>query len=135
MKKTNKYEDIINLPHYQSATRPHMSNYDRAAQFSPFAALKGYDEEIVEAARTTNKKLELNEEQIAELNEKLVTLKSIQKDCPLIKIEYFVPDERKAGGSYITREVKLKKVDEYNRNLIFFDGEVPFENILSIELQ
>lgn len=134
MNNTSKYDDIINLPHYESKTHPKMSNFDRAAQFSPFAALKGHDEQIVETARITDAKKELNEEQIAKLNEKLVLLKSKQKDCPLIKIKYFVPDELKAGGSYITREVSVKKVDEYNKKLILVDGEIAFDNIVSLNL-
>ena len=130
----NKYEDIINLPHHQSLTRPHMSNYDRAAQFAPFAALKGYEEEIEEAKRTTDSKVELSDEQINDLNEKLKALKEIIKDQPIIKVVYFVPDEKKEGGSYVTIEQQIRKIDEYKRKLIFSDKEIEFRFIFQIEL-
>lgn len=134
MKNADRYSDIINLPHHQSATRPRMSNYDRAAQFSPFAALKGYDEEIKETQRTIEAKKELTDEQITELNEKLVILKQREKDYPAIKITYFIPGEKKTGGNYLTREVRLKKADEHNKKLLLLDGEIEFENIYSIEI-
>ena len=130
----NKYEDIINLPHHQSVTRPHMSNYDRAAQFAPFAALKGYEEEIEEAKRTTDDKVELSDEQISDLNEKLNDLKKIIKQQPIIKVVYFVPDEKKVGGSYIRIEQQIKKIDEYKRKLILLDRELELNNILQIDL-
>ena len=133
MKNISKYEDIINLPHHQSDTRPHMSNYDRAAQFAPFAALKGYDEDIDEAIRTTDEKIELSEEQVNQLNEKLNTLKEIIKEQPTIKVIYFVPDEKKAGGKYITIEQQIRKIDEYKKKLILSDREIEFNNIFQIE--
>ena len=133
MREINKYEDIINLPHHQSDTHPRMSNYDRAAQFAPFAALKGYDEEIEEAIRTTENKIELSDEQISQLNEKLKELKEIIKEQPFIKVSYFVPDEKKSGGKYITTEQQLRKIDEYKRKLILSDREVEFSNILQID--
>ena len=110
-----------------------MSNYDRAAQFAPFAALKGYDEEIEEAIRTTENKIELSDEQISQLNEKLKELKEIIKEQPFIKVSYFVPDEKKSGGKYITTEQQLRKIDEYKRKLILSDREVEFSNILQID--
>lgn len=134
MNNNNMYEDIINLPHHQSATRPHMSNYDRAAQFAPFAALKGYDEEIEEAIRATENKIELSDEQITELNDKLNVLKEIINEQPTIKVVYFVPDEKKSGGAYITIKQQIRKIDEYKRKIIFFDDEVSIDNIVDIEL-
>ena len=74
---THQYDDIINLPYHQSKTRPHMSLSDRAAQFSPFAALTGYDDEVKEAARVTDKKIDLSEEMRRELDEKLQDRKSV----------------------------------------------------------
>ena len=121
MKNISKYEDIINLPHHQSSTRPRMPNYDRAAQFAPFAALKGYDEDIDEAIRTTDSKIELSDEQLYQLNEKLNELKEIIKEQPIIKVIYFVPDEKKSGGKYITIEQQIRKIDEYKKKLIFSD--------------
>lgn len=113
MKGIDKYKDIINLPHHQSNTRSRMSNYDRAAQFAPFAALKGYEEEIDEAIRTTESKIELSDEQLNQLNEKLNELKQIIKQQPTITVIYFVQDERKSGGKYITIEQQIRKIDEY----------------------
>lgn len=130
----NKYEDIINLPHHQSAIRPHMSNYDRAAQFAPFAALKGYEEEIDEAIRTTESKIELSDEQVSDLNEKLKVLKENIKEQPIVRVVYFVLDKRKSGGHYIKQEVKLKKIDENNRKLITQDNEIAFGDIFNIEM-
>lgn len=134
MKNNNKYEDIINLPHHQSATHPHMSNYNRAAQFAPFASLKGYEEEIEEAKRTTDSKVELSDEQINDLNEKLNKLKEIIKEQPIINVVYFVPDEKKAGGSYITIEQRVRKIDEYKMKLILIDREIEFNNILQVDI-
>ena len=134
MNNNNKYENIINLPHHQSATRPHMSNYNRAAQFAPFAALKGYEEEIEEAIRTTENKVDLSDEQINDLNEKLKALKEIVKEQPVIRVLYFVPDEKKEGGKYITTEQHLRKIDEYNKKLILSDIQIEFNKILQIDL-
>lgn len=132
MKDIDNYEDIINLPHHQSDTRPRMSNYDRAAQFAPFAALKGYDEEIEESIRTTDNKIELSDEQLNQLNEKIRELKEIIKEQPIINVSYFVPDEKKSGGKYITIEQQIRKIDEYKRKLIFSDREIEFDKIIQI---
>ena len=129
------YDDIINLPHHVSKNRPHMSNYDRAAQFSPFAALKGYDDEIDEAARLTDEKWDIDGERVTDINEKLLLLKDIVKQHPLVKIVYFVKDEKKAGGSYQTVEAQLKKLSEYDRKLFLDNGlALNFDDIYSIEL-
>ncbi len=134
MKDSSKYEDIINLQHHQSDKRHHMSNYDRAAQFAPFAALKGYEEEIDEAIKTTDNKIELSEEQMLQLNKKLNDLKEIIKEQPIIKVTYFVKDEKKSGGKYITIEQQIRKIDEYKRKLIFSDRKIDFNSILQVEL-
>ena len=95
-----KYDDIINLPHHVSQTRPQMSMIDRAAQFSPFAALTGYDAAIKETGRLTDTKLEIGDEERDVLDRKQQYLQKIVADRPEITITYFVPDEKKAGGSY-----------------------------------
>ena len=95
-----KYDDIINLPHHVSKTHPQMSMRDRAAQFSPFAALTGYEDAIDETGRLTAARRELSELEQTDLNAKLVFLAAHLKEEPEVSIEYFVPDERKAGGSY-----------------------------------
>ena len=136
MKDTNNYEDIIDLPHHVSANRPHMSVYDRAAQFSPFAALKGYDDEIDEAARFTEEKIDLDGARAEELNEKLLLLTEQVSARPKIQLTYFRPDGKKSGGEYITKEDCLRKVDVYNRKLLMESGlAVAFDDIFDIQLK
>ena len=136
MKDTDNYEDIIDLPHHISANRPHMSVYDRAAQFSPFAALKGYDDEIDEAARFTEEKIELDGARAEELNEKLLLLTEQVSARPKIQLTYFRPDGKKSGGEYITKEDCLCKVDVYNRKLLMESGlAVAFDDIFDIQLK
>lgn len=118
-KEIHQYDDIINLPHHQSVTRPHMSNYDRAAQFSPFAALTGHDEAIKETARLTDRKIELDEYTKEDLNSKL----QILSDAPgtEVTITYFQPDEKKSGGAYLTITGCVKRIDEYEQTVVFTD--------------
>ena len=131
----NNYDDIINLPHHVSKNRKRMSNYDRAAQFSPFAALKGYDDEIGEAARLTDEKLDTDGERVTDINEKLLLLKDTAKQHPLVKIVYFKQDDKKAGGAYLTAQARLKKLSEYDRALTLDNNlTISFEDIFSIDL-
>ena len=131
----NNYDDIINLPHHVSKNRPHMSNYDRAAQFSPFAALKGYDDEIEETARLTDERFHLEEERVRDINETLLLVKDAVRQHPLVKIVYFVADSKKAGGAYLTSEARVKKLSEYERKLTLDNNlTVSFDDIFSIEL-
>lgn len=130
----DQYNDIIDLPHHVSATRPRMSMIDRAAQFSPFAALTGYDAAIKETGRLTDARIELSEESRAILDRKQQLLLSNLSNSPEISVTYFVPDERKAGGSYATVTGKVKKVDEYLRLLILFNGEkIYLDDILDMD--
>ena len=92
----SKYDDIINLPHHRSKTHPHMALIDRAAQFAPFAALTGYGDAIDETARLTDGRPELSEQQLAELNERLLQI--MAKPDTVVYITYFVPDERKRAA-------------------------------------
>ena len=94
------YSAIINLPHKQSSTRKHMSNYDRAAQFAPFAALTGHDEAIKETARLTDDYFEMGEDKLSELTAKIQLLKDKLDEQPEITVTYFIPDEQKSGGFY-----------------------------------
>ena len=127
------YSDIINLPHHQSKTRPHMSNYNRAAQFAPFAALTGHSEAIDETARLTDSKIELDEYQKAELNDKLLLLVNSENKEDVF-ITYFLPDDKKSGGAYITKTGIVAKIREYEKDVIFEDGtEVPIDDIVAIE--
>lgn len=131
---TDQYADIINLPHHQSSTRPHMTLHDRAAQFSPFAALTGHDAAIAETARLTDKRIQLSEDKIAALNEKLQMIKELLPERPEVCLTYFVPDEKKDGGAYITKAGCIKKIDQLNGVITLTDQtSVPFDDILNIE--
>lgn len=128
------YDDIIDLPHHVSATRPRMSMIDRAAQFSPFAALTGYDAAIKETGRLTDERIELSEESRAVLDRKQQLLVDNLADHPEVSVTYFVPDERKAGGAYVTVTGRVKKVDDYQRLLLLTDGtKIPLGEILDME--
>ena len=129
-----KYGDIIDLPHYQSINRPHMSLHDRAAQFAPFAALRGYDDEIDEAARLTDRQVELNEEQIALINRQICRLMENIRSAPKVKITYFVPDEKKEGGKYTTIEACIRRIDAVEKQIILTTNRsIPIDSVLSIE--
>lgn len=121
-KDKNEYEDIIGIPHHVSTTHPHMSIYDRAAQFSPFAALTGHDAAIKETARLTDEQMELDENARELLDEKLRTLMERLADRPVVQITYFQPDERKAGGAYLTAEGVIKKIDQFEQTIVMQDG-------------
>lgn len=128
------YDDIINLPHHVSKTRPQMSMQDRAAQFSPFAALTGYDAAIKETGRLTDEKIELDEDTKAALDMKQAYLIEMIDEQPEITIIYFLPDARKVGGAYVTVTGNLKRFDEYERLLILTNGKkIPMDDIADIE--
>ena len=129
-----KYNDIINLPHYRSKKRQLMSIHDRAAQFSPFAALTGHDEAVKETARLTDKKIELDETTKTILNEKFNFIMEHIYDQPEITVTYFVPDDLKDGGMYVDFVGKVKKYDYLNRVLYFTDNtEIRVDDILEID--
>ena len=128
------YEDILNLPHHVSKTRPQMSMLDRAAQFSPFAALTGYDDAIKETGRLTDEKIEMDEDRKAALDMKQAYLIEMIDERPEISITYFLPDAKKSGGAYVTVTGNLKRFDEYERLLILTDGKkIPMDDIADIE--
>ena len=134
MEISHEYDDIIDLPHHVSADRPRMPMIDRAAQFSPFAALTGYDAAIAETARLTDAKKELSEEQKEALGRQLRALRSRLKTAPQVSVTYFVPDGRKSGGAYETLSGQARKVDEYRGVLEMSDGTaIPFDDILRLE--
>ena len=129
-----KYDDIINLPHPTSQKRPRMSVQDRAAQFSPFAALTGYDAAIRETARLTEERIELNEYEQAVLDQRIILLQEHLKDLPEVTITYFQPDERKEGGKYRSLTGAVKKIDPYEKQLVLADkSKIPIESILNLE--
>ena len=128
------YEDIINLPHHISPTRQQMPMSDRAAQFSPFAALTGYDAAIKETGRLTDERIELDEEALTALDMKYQLLIDAFDDAPEVTITYFQPDERKAGGKYITATGAVKKVDDFERRITTQNGsKIPMDDVLSID--
>ena len=116
------YADVIDLPHHKSARHPHMSLYNRAAQFAPFAALTGYDAMVREEARLTQQRPELSEEDQAELNRTLNLLREeiAQGKAPAVQVEHFLPDQYKEGGSVERVEGRLKRIDTVRRRLVFY---------------
>lgn len=130
----NDYSDIIDHPHYVSKTRPQMSELERAAQFSPFAALTGYDAAISETGRLTDEKIELGEETKAVLDMKQQYLLDTISDQPEITVTYFIPDTKKSGGAYVSVTGNLKRIDEYERLMLLTTGEkIPLDDIMDIE--
>lgn len=131
---TGDYNDIIYLPHHVSPTRPQMSMRDRAAQFSPFAALTGYDAAIRETARLTQEKVELDEQELAVLDRKFQLLREQLGQCPQVTITWFVPDELKQGGRYLTITDVVKKVDAAARFVLLQNaGRICMDDIVEIE--
>ena len=128
------YGDIINLPHPESRKHKHMSMRDRAAQFSPFAALTGHDAAIKETARLTDGFVDLDESMKASLDEKLILILEKQQEKPLVTITYFLKDERKAGGSYEVVEGWIRKVDFYERVIEMGDrSKILLDHVVDIE--
>lgn len=133
---TKAYEDIIHLPRHVSRKRPQMAAIDRAAQFSPFAALTGHGAAIKETARVTDHRIELDEYMKGALSDRLQIIGDRLREHPEITITYFQPDEKKNGGAYVTAMSRVKKIDEYERFVIMTDGsEIPIDEIISIEGQ
>lgn len=133
---TKAYDDIIHLPHHVSATRPHMPVIDRAAQFSPFAALTGHDAAIKETARLTEERVELDEYMKDALSDRLQIMANRLEEHPEIAITYFQPDVKKNGGAYVIAGGTAKKIDEYERVVVMSDGTVvPIDEIINIEGQ
>lgn len=130
---THRYDDIINLPHHVSQKHPPMARADRAAQFSPFAALTGLDAALRETARLTDRRITLDEYEQAALDETLQAMRDAlaKKQHPTVEICYFVPDDRKEGGAYRTVTGTVKKMAEFERLLILQNGtEIPIGEIV-----
>ena len=119
----HKYDDIIDMPHHVSSTHPHMSDMDRAAQFSPFAALTGYDDAVKETARLTEQRIELDEYEKEKIDSQLQYIKSTLQESQEIVITHFEKDALKDGGSYVMSDGHVKKIDEYENLIIMDDGE------------
>lgn len=130
-----KYGEIMGLPHHVSKTRPQMPMSDRAAQFAPFAALTGYDSAIKETGRLTNERIELNEDALTALNVKYQFLMDALDEESEIKITYFKPDERKAGGEYVSAIGAVKKVDDFERLITMQDGtRIPMDDVYDMSI-
>ena len=133
--KKGKYDDIIDLPHHVSQTRQRMSMIDRAAQFSPFAALVGYEDAVEETARLTENKIELTEESKLNISEKLRTVSENTDSDLKVKITYFVPDKKKEGGTYATIVGVIRYIDEYDRTIVMTDKTViQIDQIWDVEI-
>lgn len=131
---SGKYDDIIGLPHPTSARHPRMPISDRAAIFSPFAALSGHSAALAETARLTDQKIELDEDTKAELDRKQAVLLEHIGEQPEVIVTWFQSDERKDGGAYVTVTGRLRKIDEAERALVLLDGtRVPLEDVMELE--
>ena len=129
----HRYDDILQRPYQPSKEREHMSLHDRAAQFAPFAALTGYEEAILETARLTEERVNLGEEEIAEINKRLFYIATHLKEKIPVAITYFKPDEKKSGGVYLTDVGSVKKIDTLRGEVEMEKGvKISMENIVSI---
>lgn len=131
----DKYKDMLFLSHPDSPRHPRMSLQDRAAQFSPFAALTGYEDALKETARLTDQFAELDEDRKQEIDRQLFFLQQHQKEHRKIKITYFVPDIRKEGGNYTELEGIVKKIDENDRSLWIEDIKISLDNVYQLEIE
>ena len=128
-----KFDDIINHEYIKSPTRRHMTMIERAAQFGAFKAVVGHEDALHETARLTDEKMELDEYTKVELNEKLQRI-ATSDEAEEVSITYFVPDERKQGGAYITLTGIVAKIREYERDVVMEDGtQIPIDDIMIIE--
>ena len=124
----------MGLPHHVSKTRPQMPMSDRAAQFAPFAALTGYDAAIKETGRLTDERIELDVEALSALDMKYQLLMEALDEAPEVTITYFRPDERKAGGKYVSAVGAVKKIDDFERRITMqYGAKIPMDDVLSIE--
>ena len=128
------YKDIIHLPRPVSAAHPHMPLYDRAAQFAPFKALSGYEDDAEETARLTERRVEPDENAVEALDARLRLLGERLSDAPEVRVTYFRPDGRKEGGAYRTVTGRVKKLDALSGALLLRSGErIPFADILALD--
>ncbi len=131
--KDNPYADIINLPHHVSKEQPQMSMRQRAAQFSPFAALVGYEDVVHEMERQTAPERELNEDEKVELDRRIAIVAAHLAEHPVVTIEYFVPDKTKAGGEYVFKSGEVEKIVPTERVVIVGGETIRMDRIIGIE--
>ena len=136
IKNSDNYNDIINIPYKKTTRRNRMTNIERAAQFSSFAALVGYEEAVEETARQTETQMNLSDNAMEYLNRKLRILNDNLTFVPNITVKFFVPDNKKDGGEYRVLTGEVKKIDDYNSELVMGDGtHIPIYSITEIEGQ
>lgn len=129
------HSDIIHLNHPTSKKHPRMALSDRAAQFSPFAALTGYEAAVKETARLTDRRVELDEYEKAELDGRLQMIRENPGSDEEVIFTYFQPDERKDGGAYVTAAGRVKKIDDYEREIVLMDGrKIPLDEVAGVEI-
>lgn len=128
------YEDIVNLPPHISKRHPQPSMMDRAARFAPFAAITGYEEMVLEEARVTEERVDLDEGALSLLNEKLNMIQEFLDEEPEVTITYFEPDKKKSSGAYVSITGTVKRIDEYEHLVILIDGKkIRIEEIYALE--
>lgn len=128
------YDNMLHLPRHVSTGHPQMSIANRAAQFTPFGALTGYDAAIKETARLTDTRIELAESAIDKLDLKLSLLSARVEDHPEVIVTYYQPDAKKEGGAYMTVTGEIKKIDDYERQIVLRSGpRIPIEDLLDVD--
>ena len=128
------YEDIVNYPPHISKRHPQPTMMDRAARFAPFAAITGYEEMVLEEARVTEERVDLDEGALSLLNEKLNMIQEFLDEEPEVTITYFEPDKKKSGGAYVSVTGTVKRIDEYEHLVLMNDGKkIYIEDIYAIE--
>ena len=131
---SGRYDELLLLPHHVSGAHPPLSRAARAAQFSPFAALTGFEEVLRETVRRTDRQIGLGESEQAELNEKLRFLCTLLPERPAVTLTRFVPDARKEGGASVTLSGRLRRIDPVARLLVLADGTCcPFDQLCALE--
>ena len=129
------YDDIIHLPHHVSQNHPQMLLRDRAAQLAPFAALTGYEAAVGETARQTTERRELDPQEAEELNRRFAALIARLPERPEVTVEYFVPDDRKAGGAYVSVTGLVRNISIAERIVALVNGDViPIDDIVSLRM-
>ena len=131
----SRYDDIKHLTRPQYDDLPPMPRHDRAAQFSPFAALVGYDDAVAESERLTSSRREMMEDEILELNDRLAELAERLHEGPPVTVTYFVEDGLKEGGSYEEKTGVVRLIDQYNGVLVFTDGDrIPIRDLYGLKI-
>lgn len=127
------YDDMLHLPHHVSVNHPQMPRENRAAQFSPFAALSGYGAAVAETGRLTDEKVELTDDEKESISQRLQMIQEHFHEHPEVTVTYFVPDGKKSGGAYQCVTGEVKKIDEYERTIVLHGGEIiPIDAVLTV---